>query len=122
MSQTFPSPCCPRFRYTIVESLVFYELTANSKFCSRLYQCLLFASRYPIPFVVNVPPRVGRPAVLRPQDLETRYWIPAPYSGFCRSVRDIAATTFTTDHVSFGNKAEPLDVTYTVFYLDQVNR
>lgn len=93
----------------------------NSKFQSRLYRCLLLASRCPTPFVVNIPPRIGRSAVFRPQDLETRYWIRAPFSVFCRSVRDITATSFTANHVSFENETERSNIAYTIFYLDQVS-
>ena len=122
MSLTFLSLCWLHFWYiVIIVLLIFHGLTVNSKFRSRLYQCLLLALCCPTSFIVNIPPRIGRSAVLRPQDLEICYWICAPFSVFCRSVCDITATSFTANHVSFGNEMECSNIAYTIFYLDQVS-
>lgn len=110
---SFPVRC--RFMF-----LKFCILTTSSKFQSRLYRCLLFATLCVQPLVVKVAVRIGRSTALRPQDLETRYWIRAPYNGFCRSVRDITSTSLTVDRFPFGNNSEALRMTYTIFYLDQV--
>jgi len=59
--------------------------------------------------------------VLRPQDLETRYWLRVPSTGPSHSVRDIAATSLTVNHFPFGAQSDPSYPIYTIFFLDQVN-
>ena len=81
----------------------------------------MFPTLCALPVVIDVPPRIGRSKISRPQDLETRYWLRVPFNGFSRSVRDVAATALTVDHLPFGDGSVPLHTIYTIFYLDQVS-
>jgi len=96
-------------------------LTVILQFQTKFYRCLLFPTLCKRPLLVNIPPRIGRSLVLRPQDLETRYWLRAPFDGLSHSMRDIAATSLAVGRFPFGDQSDPLHMVYTIFYLDQVN-